>query len=287
MKKISEMLTEGRALYSFEFFPPKNPEGEEKLYHTIEELSRQKPDYVSVTYGAGGSTRSKTREWVVNIQERHGIPAMAHFTCVGSTRAEIRSYLEDLHKSGIRNIMALRGDPPKGETQFRAAADGLAHGNEMISFIRQTGLDFCVGGAAYPEVHPEAESADADLRYARMKTDAGASFLVTQLFFENQKYFDYVKKAALSVPVVPGIMPITAFQQVERFTKMAGCSIPASLVDAIRACGEDREKLLDVSLAYTEKQCRELIERGAPGIHFYTLNQSHATMEILRRLRSS
>jgi methylenetetrahydrofolate reductase (NADPH) len=285
MKKISEMLKEGRPLYSFEFFPPKSTEGEEKLYHTIEELSAQKPDYVSVTYGAGGSTRSKTREWVENIQNRYSIPAMAHFTCVGSSRQEIRAYLEELHRGGIVNIMALRGDPPKGQTEFRPAPDGLAHGNEMIAFIQETGLDFCIGGAAYPEMHPEAVSLDMDIEFARRKVRAGASFLVTQLFFENQKYFDYVKKAALGVPVVPGIMPITAFQQVERFTKMAGCSIPETLVESIRACGEDREKLLDVSLSYTEKQCRDLISGGAPGIHLYTLNQSHATMEILRRLR--
>lgn len=156
----------------------------------------------------------------------------------------------------------------------------------MIAFIRETGLGFCTGGAAYPEMHPEAVSLDRDIEYARKKVEAGASFLVTQLFFDNQKYFDYVKQAALGVPVIPGIMPITAFQQVERFTKMTGCVIPSSLVDSIRACGEDKDKLLEVSLAYTEKQCRDLVSAGAPGIHLYTLNQSHATMEILRRLRS-
>lgn len=287
MRKISEMLRSKRPLFSFEFFPPRSPDGEEKLYRTIEELAHEKPDFVSVTYGAGGSTRSKTREWVETIQKRYGIPAMAHFTCVGSSRQEIRAYLEELKKAGIENIMALRGDPPKGETEFKPPPDGLAHGNEMISFIRQSGLDFCVGGAAYPETHPEAVSPEKDIEYARRKVEAGASFLATQLFFENQKYFSYVKKAVLSVPVIPGIMPITAFQQVERFTKMAGCSIPGELLDAIRGCGDDRDRLLEVSLAYTERQCRELLEAGAPGIHLYTLNQSQATLEILRRLRKT
>ncbi|HMX57313.1 MAG TPA: methylenetetrahydrofolate reductase [NAD(P)H] [Leptospiraceae bacterium] len=285
MKMITDMLKEKRPLYSFEFFPPKTSEGETKLFSTVQELSALKPDFVSVTYGAGGSTRDKTRSWVETIQNRYGIPAMAHFTCVGSSRAEIRAYLEDLSRSGIRNIMALRGDPPKGETSFKPAPDGLAHGSEMIAFIRQTGLPFALGGAAYPEVHPEAISPEDDLVRLREKVKCGADFLVTQLFFDNSKYFSFIKKADVAVPVVPGIMPITAFQQVERFTKMAGCSIPQSLLRAIADCGEDTKKLLEVSLAFTEQQCRELLDAGAPGIHFYTLNQSHATMEILERIR--
>lgn len=285
MKLISEMLKERRPLFSFEFFPPKNPEGEERLYSAIDELAGLKPDFVSVTYGAGGSTRAKTREWVESIQQKHAIPAMAHFTCVGSSRSEIKQYLEELNRAGIRNIMALRGDPPKGETHFTPAVDGLAHGSEMIDFIKKSGLPFCLGGAAYPEIHPEAVSQEADLGYVREKVKCGADFLVTQMFFENQKYFEFVRRAGVPVPVIPGIMPITAFQQVERFTKMAGCEIPKSLLDAIAACGDDRDKLLEVSLAFTEKQCRELLAGGAPGIHFYTLNQSHATMQILARLR--
>ncbi len=285
MRFISDMLKEGRPLFSFEFFPPKTPEGEDKLFATIAELAQQKPDYVSVTYGAGGSTREKTRSWVENIQNRYGIPAMAHYTCVGTSRDDIRRYLQELSAAGIKNIMALRGDPPKGETQFKPAPDGFAHGSELISFIKETGLPFSLGGGAYPEVHPEAVSPEDDLERLRHKVKCGADFLVTQLFFDNSKYFDFVKKAAVGVPIVPGIMPITAFQQVERFTKMAGCSIPRSLLDSIAACGEDRDRLLEVSLAFTEKQCRELLEKGAPGIHFYTLNQSHATMEILSRLK--
>jgi len=285
MKNISEMLREGRPLFSFEFYPPKNEEGEQKLFATIAELSSLKPDFVSVTYGAGGSTRAKTREWVQAIQKNHHIPAMAHFTCVGSSKAEIAAYLAELNAAGIGNIMALRGDPPKGEISFKPAEDGLAHGDELIKFIRDSGLPFSVGGAAYPETHPEAVSPEMDLTFARKKVESGAQFLITQLFFENERYFEFVRRAGLGVPVIPGIMPITAFQQVERFTKMAGCKIPQSLLNEIESCGGDSAKLLKVSLAFTERQCRDLLTAGAPGIHFYTLNQSHATIEILARLR--
>lgn len=257
---------------------------------TIADLKPLEPDFVSVTYGAGGSTRAKTREWVRSIQDRYAIPAMAHLTCVGAGRKEIHSILKDLYSDGIRNIMALRGDPPKGEMAFVASADGFHYANELISFIRSTGLDFCLGAAAYPEVHVEAPSAAEDLRNLKRKVDAGADFLVTQLFFDNEKYFsfvDNVRAIGIEVPVVPGIMPITAFKQIERFTAMAGCTIPESLVQSLAGVQDDAEALLNLSLEFTLHQCEELLSKGAPGIHFYTLNQSRATAIILDRLRRS
>lgn len=278
-----------RALFSFEFFPPKNPEGEAVLYKTIGDLREVAPDYVSVTYGAGGSTRAKTLEWVSTIQERYGICAMAHFTCVGASRADITASLKDLYDAGIRNIMALRGDPPKGTAEFVPAPDGLRYANELIAFIKSTKYDFSLGGGCYPEVHPEAASADADIANLKRKVDAGAEFLVTQLFFDNKVYFKFVeqcRRVGINVPIVPGIMPITQLKQIERFTQMAGCAIPPALVEDLNAA-KNPEDLLRASIEHSARQCIELLEKGAPGLHFYTLNQSHATKEILKAVRAT
>lgn len=291
MHKIADILkTEAgkRPVFSFEFFPPKTDEGETKLMNTIEKLGTLGPDFVSVTYGAGGSTREKTRKWVNRIQNDFKITAMAHFTCVGHGRAEIEETLKLLHSDGVRNIMALRGDPPKGETNFTPPPDGFAHGDELIEFIQSMNEDFSIGGACYPEVHTEAESAEKDLQYLKQKVDKGADFVVSQLFFDNKAYFDFVEKAraiGVDCPIIPGLMPITQFSQIERFTKMAGCSIPRELIDEINSCGDDRGRLLEVSLGFSIKQCRELLRGGAPGIHFYTLNQSQATTTILKAIR--
>ncbi|MBU43603.1 MAG: methylenetetrahydrofolate reductase [NAD(P)H] [Spirochaetaceae bacterium] len=290
MKKIAEILKEEagkRPVFSFEFFPPKKPEGEQTLMNTIQRLKSLDPDFVSVTYGAGGSTREKTRQWVKDIQDKHGITAMAHYTCVGHGRAEILSNLKDLYSDGIRNIMALRGDPPKGEKNFTPPEDGFAYGSQLIEFIRSTGMDFSLGGGGYPETHMEAPSAEQDLQNLKKKVDAGAEFIVTQLFFRNDHYFRYVKQCreiGITVPIVPGIMPITSFTQIEKFTEMAGCEIPNELTEDIKACGEDRGRLLEVSLGYSIRQCRDLLKGGAPGIHFYTLNQSQATSTILKAI---
>jgi len=291
MMKISDIYTEAsnkRAIFSFEFFPPRNSEGEKTLYQTIEHLMDLNPDFVSVTYGAGGSTRDKTREWVETIQKRFSIPAMAHFTCVGSKKTEILESLKELSDVGIRNIMALRGDPPKGEEEFVTVKDGFAHASELISFIRENRLDFSLGGACYPEKHPESDTLDEDIKNLKKKVDAGADFLVTQLFFNNDFYFNFVKKcrdAGIHVPIVPGIMPITMLKQIERFTAMAGCVIPEELVKSLHECGDNKDRLLEKSLEYSTSQCRELLDGGAPGIHFYTLNQSRATVDILKKIQ--
>lgn len=290
MEKISDIFrNSSEPVFSFEFFPPKNEEGEEKLFNTIESLKELNPGFVSVTYGAGGSTREKTRHWVRTIQDDHNLIAMAHYTCVGHGKEEIRSMLQDLYDDGIRNIMALRGDPPKGETAFTPPPDGFAHANELITYIKSTGLDFSLGGAAYPEVHQEAISAEDDLNNAVRKVEDGAEFLVTQLFFDNQAFFNFrdrLEKAGVTVPLVAGIMPITNYSQIAKFISMAGCKIPEKITKALEACGDNKEKLLEVSMKQSVDQCRELLENGVPGIHFYTLNQSKATMNILRALKS-
>ncbi|MBW7856890.1 MAG: methylenetetrahydrofolate reductase [NAD(P)H] [Leptonema sp. (in: Bacteria)] len=290
MYKISEKLKELMPVFSFEFFPPKNSEGEDLLMHTIRELKPLNPGYVSVTYGAGGSTRSKTRDWVRSIQNDFGIAAMAHLTCVGASRDEIRSILDDLYSDGIRNIMALRGDPPKGQDSFAVHKDGFRYASELIEFIRSTGYDFSIGAAAYPEVHCEAVSAKQDLINLKTKVDAGADFLITQLFFDNQKFFDFRSKAiaaGISIPLIPGIMPITAFRQIERFTLMAGCSFPEDLIDSLTSVQDAPDQLLKLSLDFSLNQCEELLKNEVPGIHFYTLNQSKATATILDRLNQS
>ena len=291
MKKISAILDENRGkrpVYSFEFFPPKNEKGEEQLYSTIKALKELGPDFVSVTYGAGGSTQGRTIEWVRRIQDDHDIIAMAHYTSIGATRLEVGGFLTQLWDAGIRNIMALRGDRPKDDPNYQPPEDGFRFGSELIHFIRDSKFDFCLGGGFYPEVHQEAESPDADFRNLQAKARAGADFLVSQLFFDNKVYFDYLKRwqnEGMETPLVPGVMPITNYKQIARFTEMAGCYIPEDLVRNLEACGEDREKLLKVSREFSIRQCRELIEGGAPGIHFYTLNQSRITSEILEAIR--
>lgn len=291
MKKITSLLSESagkRHVFSFEFFPPKNREGEDRLYKTIDELRALSPDFVSVTYGAGGSTREKTLEWVDRLRTEDKITAMTHFTCVGASRQEILSSLRDFSQKGIRNIMALRGDPPKGETKFTAAQDGFSYAGELIEFIQSTGLDFSIGAAAYPEVHLEAKSAADDMKNLKKKVEAGAQFLITQLFFDNSLYFKFVdecRQNGIEVPIIPGIMPITSFNQIERFIEMTGTKIPESFVARLAKVEGDGEGVRQEGIDFATRQCEELLEKGAPGIHFYTLNRSPATKEILKNIR--
>lgn len=290
MRKISDIYDQAstaKPVFSFEFFPPKNPDGEETLYNTIERLKDLHPDFVSVTYGAGGSTRGKTLDWVSTIKRRFHLTAMPHFTCVGASRDSLLADLQSFADAGINNVMALRGDPPRGETEFKAAEDGFSHASDLIQFIRSSGFDFSIGGACYPEKHPEAHDLDEDIENLKKKVNAGADFLITQLFFRNEVYFSFVEKCrsrGISVPIIPGIMPITSFSQIERFTSMAGCTFPEKLLRDISEAREDQKKLLDVSIEFSVNQCRELIEGGVRGIHFYTLNQSKAAETILRMI---
>ncbi|MFN2427472.1 MAG: methylenetetrahydrofolate reductase [NAD(P)H] [Candidatus Binatia bacterium] len=287
--RIASLLQRGEPVFSFEFFPPKTEAGDRALLATLAELRPLRPDFVSVTYGAGGSTRDRTVELVAYILHTLGIEAMAHLTCVGASREELGSVLDRLESAGIANVIALRGDPPLGEDGFEPHPEGLSHANELIELIRSQARPFCVAAACYPEKHVESVSMDEDLDHLRAKVAAGADFLITQLFFDNRVYFDFVRRAraaGIDVPIVAGIMPITNLSQIERFTQRCGATIPLDLHRRLEPHRDDAEKIESLSIEYASAQCRELIDAGAPGVHFYTLNRSRATRDILTALRS-
>ena len=276
-----------RPTVSFEFFPPKTPDAERRLYETVERLAPLAPTFVSVTYGAAGATRRLTIDVVRRIKRESGLEAMAHLTCVGHTAAELGAILDELVASGIENVLALRGDPPRGETAFTPMPGGFAHGAELAAFIRSR-WDVCIAGAAHPETHIEAPDAETDLGHLAAKVRAGAQVLITQLFFDPADYFAFVKRtraAGITVPIVPGIMPVTNVAQLERFTTMCGARIPASLRDLLARAGDDELAVTSVGIAWAADMCRALLEGGAPGLHFYTLNRSHSTQEIVGLLR--
>ena len=287
--KIRERFGQERPLFSFEFFPPKDDRGVDALFDTVANLKPLGPAFVSVTYGAGGSTREKTVAITRRIKREAGIEAMAHLTCVGHGRDEIGALLEEYEDAGIENIMALRGDPPRGDTEFVPHPEGFAHANELIAFIRQR-KDFCIGGAGYPEVHPEASSPEEDLDNLKRKIDAGADFVVTQLFFDERDYFEFVSRArsrGIVTPIVPGVMPVTNTAQIKRFTQMCGATIPGPLLAKLEAVTGDANAVVEVGIEHATRQCRALLDGGAPGIHFYTLNRSLSTRTILANLQGA
>jgi methylenetetrahydrofolate reductase (NADPH) len=273
--------------FSFEFFPPKTPAGEQNLYAALSELKTLDPSFVSVTYGAGGSTREKTIEIVKRIKEEWGLEAMAHFTCVGATVPELRSTLDEMKAAGIDNVLALRGDPPVGEEAWSKTEGGLEYSRELVQLITAD-YPFAIGAACFPETHIHAASPEADLEHLAEKVGAGVDFLITQLFLDNSLYFDFVRRAraaGITVPILPGVMPITRVGQIERMAAMCGSSISEPLRRELEARGEDSEAVLDFGVAYATLQCSELLAAGAPGIHFYTLNRSPATRAILSALK--
>ncbi|MEO8214097.1 MAG: methylenetetrahydrofolate reductase [NAD(P)H], partial [Myxococcales bacterium] len=274
--KIRDLFSQGKPLFSFEFFPPKTDAGMANLEKTIRELVDLNPAYVSVTYGAGGSARERTVALVTRIQDELGLCAMAHFTCVGSGKEEMGQVLDRLVDGGIENIIALRGDPPAGAEVFAQAPDGFAHASELVTFIRRRfGDRICVAGAGYPEGHVECRDLESDMAHLAAKVKAGADFLITQLFFDNQHYFSFVKRAraaGITVPIVPGLMPIGNLAQIERFTKMCGATIPAALFAELDRCRNDPAAVAALGVAHATAQAVELLHGGAPGIHFYTLN---------------
>jgi methylenetetrahydrofolate reductase (NADPH) len=285
--RISQILTAQTPSFSFEFFPPKTEAGERNLYRALRELQPLDPSFVSVTYGAGGSSRSKTIEIVKRIKDEFGLEAMAHFTCVGATVDELRATLDEMRDAGIDNVLALRGDPPEGEDAWTKTEGGLEYSRELVQMIGGD-YDFAIGAACFPETHIHAESADSDLRYLAEKVGAGVDFLITQMFFDNDFYFDFVRRArgaGVAVPIIPGIMPITKVGQVERMATMCGSAIPEGLHAELHARADDAEAVLDFGVAYATLQCSELLAAGAPGIHFYTLNRSPATRAIVSALK--
>jgi methylenetetrahydrofolate reductase (NADPH) len=288
--RIDERIASGaEPSFSFEFFPPRTDEGERNLGRALAELSRLEPTFVSVTYGAGGSTteRRKTIDIVRHLKRDYGMEAMAHFTCVGATTAELREMLDTMRDAGVENVLALRGDPPEGHDEWTATDGGLSYSRELIELIRDE-YDFAIGAACFPEVHIHAADAESDLRYLKEKVDAGARFLITQLFFDNQHYYDFVARArelGIDVPIVPGIWPITNASQIKRVTEMCGSRIPDRLLRELELRGDQPDAVKDLGVAYATLQCADLLANGAPGIHFYTLNRSPATRAILSALR--
>jgi methylenetetrahydrofolate reductase (NADPH) len=286
--RIDDILASADSpVFSFEFFPPKTPQGEETLRDSLQALRELEPAFASVTYGAGGSTRARTVEITKWIKQELGIEAMAHLSCVGSSRQDLRGILDGIREAGIDNVLALRGDPPRGETEWRPHPEGLHYSTELAALIAAD-YPFCIGAACFPEVHREAPDLAHDLRFLRQKIDSGVSFLITNLFLDNEYYFRFVdeaRAAGIEVPIIPGIMPVTNAGQIKTMTDMCGASIPDSLLSQLEARADDPDAVLQLGVSYATLQCAELLARGAPGIHFYTLNRSPATRAILSALK--
>ncbi len=266
-------------VFSFEFFPPRSDTGERVLGQALESLRGLSPDFVSVTYGAGGSTRARTLELTKWIKDELGIEAMAHLTCVGASRAELRETLDGMTAAGIENVLALRGDPPAGQPDWTPHPGGLSYSTELVELIHE-GYDVCVGAACFPEVHPQALDMAHDLRFLKEKVDRGVSFLITQLFFDTELYVRFVEEArsaGIEIPIIPGIMPVTNLRQMTRIAELCGSEIPAPLREALVWRSADPEAVLQLGVSYATLQCAELLAAGAPGIHFYTQNRGAPT----------
>jgi methylenetetrahydrofolate reductase (NADPH) len=284
--RIDQVLGQGRPTISFEFFPPKTDAGFQNLYQTIEELKPLQPSYVSVTYGAGGSTRQKTVELVEKIQKEAHFRAMAHLTCVGHTADEIGRLLDGLWSADIRNVLALRGDPPAGQSGFIATDGGFSYADQLVKFVAER-HDFCIGVAGYPEGHPQCLNRTRDLEHLKQKIDNGGRFIVTQLFFDNADFFrfrDAARKMGIQVPIVAGLMPITNVGQIKRFVSMCGAKIPHPLLQRLESLEHDPEAVHAAGVEYATQQARDLIAQDVDGIHFYTLNKSKATSKICQAL---
>jgi methylenetetrahydrofolate reductase (NADPH) len=279
--------TGGKPVFSLEFFTPKSEAGRRSLFRALERLLVIEPGFVSITCGAAGTTRERTADLAIEIQRRFHVTTMAHLVCTGTTERELRDTLAHMKEHGIDNVLALRGDPPRGASDWVPVEGGFRHANELAAFIRN-GFDLGIGGACYPEKHHEAPSLQVDLENLVRKVKAGAEFLITQLFFDNERYWSFVetvRKLGIDVPIVPGIMPLLNLANLQRIASLSpGTGVPPALEDALRAAGDDDEASLDAGVAFAAAQCRELLDGGAPGIHFYTLNRSKATLRTVAAL---
>jgi methylenetetrahydrofolate reductase (NADPH) len=287
--RIDQIIESSSPTFSVEFSPPKSEEAAERLYATARSLRELEPDFVSVTYGAGGSTRDGTVEITKALKDDLGFETMAHLSCVGETREGIAETLDRIAEAGIENVFALRGDPPRGEADFVQPEGGLGSAAELIDFIEE-GWDFSLGGACFPEVHPEAPDLDTDLRYLKKKVEAGASFLITQLYFDNRVYFDFVDAArehGIDVPIIAGVIPVASFAQTKRICELCDASIPTRLEKMFAAVEGDERAEFELGVAFAAQQCTELLLGGAPGVHFYALNKAPATRAVLGALRAS
>jgi methylenetetrahydrofolate reductase (NADPH) len=281
------LLASEEPVFSFEFFPPTSEEGEQNLREALRDLAPLEPSFVSITYGAGGSSRDKTIELTHWMKHELQLEAMAHLTCVGAAVDELRAVLDRFAASGIDNVLALRGDPPRGQSDWRPTPGGLRYSSELIALIKEH-YDFCIGAACFPEVHRSSPDLSHDLRVLHSKQEAGADFFITQLFFDNRAYFDFVaaaREAGITRPIVPGVIPITNVAQLKRISELDAITIPAPLVEQLELRADDPDAVLQLGVAFAGLQCAELLGGGAPGIHFYTLNRSPATRAILAALR--
>lgn len=282
-RPISELLAPKRPLRSLEFFPPRDDDGVANLRATAEALRRIQPDFVSVTYGAGGSTRERTAQISAMLKADFGFTVMPHLTCVGHSRDELETLADYIHTAGFRNVMALRGDPPKGTTEFKPAPNGLRYANELVALLKARHPDLCLGVGGYPEKHPEAPNEDVDLDNLKRKIDAGAAFITTQLFFDNTVYYRFVEKChahGITVPVIPGIMPVLSLKQARRVTQMSSAQLPATLVKRLEAGGDDTDTLEMIGIDWALAQIRGLLANSAPGYHVYILNRARSALAL-------
>ncbi|HVO53830.1 MAG TPA: methylenetetrahydrofolate reductase [NAD(P)H] [Solirubrobacterales bacterium] len=287
--RVDEIIAGQGPTFSIELFPPKTEEATARLFETARALRELEPSFVSITYGAGGATRDGTVEITRVLKDEYGFETMAHLSCVGETTAGLSATLDRIEAAGIENVFALRGDPPRGQSDFVQPEGGLGSAAELAAFIG-AGWDFSIGGACFPEVHPEAPDLETDLTYLKAKVDAGASFLITQLFFDNQVYFDFVRAArarGIEVPILAGVIPVASFAQTKRICELCDASIPPRLEAAFAAAGGDPEREFELGVAYAAQQCSELLIAGAPGIHFIALNRAPATRAVLGALRAA
>ncbi|HKM51285.1 MAG TPA: methylenetetrahydrofolate reductase [NAD(P)H] [Candidatus Bathyarchaeia archaeon] len=286
--KITNILRSNQPVFSFEFFPPKSEEGVIQLFETLKDVKKLKPGYISVTYGAGGTTRDRSIEIVKRAKNEIGLESMAHLTCVDHSKQEIRKILDELTNAGIDNVIALRGDPPKGQTSFIPHQDGFRHASELVALIHAS-YPLCTAVAGYPEGHIESPNKETDWDYLREKVSAGAGFIITQLFFDNKDFYIFerrMREKGVTVPIIPGIMPITNYDQVVRFTQTCGAKIPETVESDLRTIQHDHAAVELYGIKHATQQCNELIAHGVLGIHFYTLNKSHSTRKIVENLRS-
>ncbi len=285
--KIIDILNSEEKSYSFEFFPPKNFNSILEFGINIGQLMKLSPSFVSVTYGAGGSTQDASFNLIDYLNNKIGMVTMAHYTCVNATKEQVSRDMDFFYEKNIENLILLRGDPPKGETNFNKKATDFPYASDLIEFVAAQNR-FCIAGAGYPEVHSESDSVDSDIEFLKYKVDKGTDFIVTQLFFNNDYYFDFVERArsaGITIPIVPGIMPITNFKQIKKFTEMVGTKIPEKLVKQLEENQDNKKKTYQIGVDFAIKQCKELLSKGAPGLHFYTLNKSRATIDIFSSIK--
>jgi methylenetetrahydrofolate reductase (NADPH) len=287
-RKIGDILKEKKLTYSFEFFPPKTEKGKARLFEAVGDFAMLEPDWFSVTYGAGGSTQALTMEIVDELQKRFNVPVMHHFTCVGHSKDELKAIITEMQKRNIRNILALRGDAPQGEKDWKPAPDGFEYCYQLIELIRSFGDFFSVGVAGFPEGHINCPDKETDSKYLKIKIDAGGEFVITQLFFDNKDYFEYldrIRKAGVTVPIIPGILPITDYQTLLKFCNTCGATIPQKVHGIFKPLDGDAESTYKMGVKFAVQQCKDLLKGGVPGLHFYTLNKVDPVRKILSEIR--